>query len=87
VVAIESAHEIAGKHTCDKRESKSILAASFPLVNFGLVESEEDPLWGNGSERETLDALAQRGAEFITFLKTRSVSFLSHSSSYLAYLH
>lgn len=77
VVAIESAHEIAGKHTCDKRESKSNLTASFPLVNFGLVESEEDPFWGDGSERETLDALAQRGAEFVNFLKTRSLSFIS----------
>jgi hypothetical protein len=76
VVAIESAHEIAGKHTCDKRESKSNLAASYPLVNFGLVESEEDPFWGDGTERESLDSLAQRGAGFIGFLKARGVSFL-----------
>jgi hypothetical protein len=73
VVALEAAHEIAGKHTCDKRLSKTALRAAFPLVDFGLVDSEEDPFWGDGSLRESHSALAQRGADLVAFLKARCV--------------
>ena len=37
VLANELCHETAGKHTCDKRLSKTALSASFPNVNYDAV--------------------------------------------------
>jgi len=71
-----------GKHTCDKRKSKSELVRQFPEVDFSLL-SEEDPLWGDGLTREGLDALASRAREFIEWLVARpekNVVVASHST-------
>jgi broad specificity phosphatase PhoE len=82
VLAVELCHEIGGKHTCDKRLSKSELARQFPEVDFALL-SEEDPLWGDGLTRESLDALSSRAREFMEWLITRpekEVVVASHST-------
>ena len=55
VVAHELAHEQAGKHTCDKRLARGALAAQFGAVDFALLETEDDPYWGDGRTREPLE--------------------------------
>jgi len=68
VVACESAHEIAGKHTCDKRLPKAQLAKLFPEVDYALVGSEEDPFWGDGLVREPLEKTTEWAAALARFL-------------------
>ena len=67
MLAHEDAHETAGRHTCDKRLSRSALAAQFPAVDYGLVSSEDDPLWDE-TARETHEQLAARVARFVAWL-------------------
>eukprot|EP00037_Helgoeca_nana_P001662 m.28447 g.28447 ORF g.28447 m.28447 type:complete len:333 (+) comp12019_c0_seq2:38-1036(+) len=51
VVACELAHEISGKHTCDKRLPVATLKATFPMVDYDGIVSEDDPFWGDGMVR------------------------------------
>jgi len=69
--ALEWLHEIAGKHTCDKRKSLSALRLEYPWVDYSLVETEEDPFWGDGLSRESYESVQQRGEEFLRWLKLR----------------
>mgnify|MGYP001479920181 CR=1 FL=1 len=71
VLANELCHERAGRHTCDKRLSKAALAAAFPAVSYELIETEEDPYWGDGVTRESWEALARRGVCFVDWLLAR----------------
>jgi broad specificity phosphatase PhoE len=71
VVAHEGAHEIGGKHTCDKRLSVTALKARFPAVDYSFVADEEDPLWLDGRTRETHEHLARRAAGLVEFLRQR----------------
>jgi broad specificity phosphatase PhoE len=68
VLASEHAHEIAGKHTCDKRLSLTALKGHFPAVDFSAVEAEEDPFWGDGATRETHEEVAHRAACLLAYL-------------------
>jgi len=82
VLAVELCHEIGGKHTCDKRLPKSDLARQFPEVDFSQL-TEEDPFWGDGLTRESLDALTSRAGEFMEWLLARpekDVVVASHST-------
>ncbi|KAG5177624.1 hypothetical protein JKP88DRAFT_264966 [Tribonema minus] len=45
LVAHEGLHEQGGLHHCDRRLTKTELAAQFPAVDFALVEHEHDPTW------------------------------------------
>eukprot|EP00439_Symbiodinium_sp_Y106_P041976 s1860_g5.t1 len=71
VLAHELCHERAGLHTCDRRLPKAKLAELFPTVDFKLLESEEDPYWGDGWKREDLPAMATRAGRFIEWLMAR----------------
>ena len=71
VIALEACHEHAGRHTCDKRLSKAELAARYPAVDFSLLEAEEDPFWGDGETRESLESLAHRAASIVAFILAR----------------
>jgi hypothetical protein len=71
VVAHECAHEIAGRNTCDLRLSLSELKKTYPVVNYSFVEHEEDPYWGDGTEREPLSSVAARAAELMEFVRSR----------------
>eukprot|EP00037_Helgoeca_nana_P001663 m.28453 g.28453 ORF g.28453 m.28453 type:complete len:296 (+) comp12019_c0_seq3:38-925(+) len=71
VVACELAHEISGKHTCDKRLPVATLKATFPMVDYDGIVSEDDPFWGDGMRRETWDELAARAADFTLWLRDR----------------
>lgn len=86
VLAIELCHEIAGKHTCDKRRSRSELAAAFSAVSFSEVADEEDPYWGDGS-RETVQHVAARGEAFMRWIEGREeteIAVATHSTFLLA---
>jgi len=71
VVALEACHEHAGRHTCDKRLSKAELATRYPAVDFSLLEADEDPFWGDGETRESLESLAHRAASIVAFILAR----------------
>mmetsp|Transcript_12715 Transcript_12715/g.34800 ORF Transcript_12715/g.34800 Transcript_12715/m.34800 type:complete len:150 (+) Transcript_12715:1-450(+) len=82
VLANELCHETAGKHTCDKRLSKTALSASFPNVNYDAVVDEEDPYWGDGQTRESCLSLAQRAGAFADWLCARReerIAVVAHS--------
>jgi len=87
VLANELCHERAGKHTCDKRLSKTELAAMYPQVDYGLITDEEDPFWGDGLTREEWSALGQRAGKFVSWLLARPethVAVAAHSAFLLA---
>lgn len=87
VVACELCHEMGGKHTCDKRLDRSQLVAQFPVVDYSLLESEDDPLWNDGVTREPWLLLAQRAAAFAEWLKDRPeqcIAVAAHSAFLLS---
>eukprot|EP00928_Gymnodinium_smaydae_P092304 TRINITY_DN76155_c0_g1_i1.p1 TRINITY_DN76155_c0_g1~~TRINITY_DN76155_c0_g1_i1.p1 ORF type:complete len:258 (+),score=40.03 TRINITY_DN76155_c0_g1_i1:62-835(+) len=82
-MAQELCHERAGAHTCDKRLSRTELKALFPAVDYSLLESEDDPYWGDGVTRESPFALAGRGARFVEWLMARPerhIAVAAHSA-------
>eukprot|EP00899_Mesostigma_viride_P019213 jgi/Mesvir1/27293/Mv07126-RA.1 len=86
-VAHELAHEQAGLHRCDKRLLRSELVAQFPGVDYSLIASEEDPFWGDGSSRETGEAVVLRAYQLMQWLQSRpekSIALVSHSGLLLA---
>lgn len=80
-VAHEGCHEMAGKHTCDKRNSLAKLKGLFPMIDYSLIEHEEDPLWS--LERETWEQVAARAASFMEWLWARPekrIAVVAHGS-------
>ncbi len=68
VRAHELCHERGGKHTCDKRLPTARLRELYPAVDYRLIESADDPLWGDGATREPWLELAKRAARFAEWL-------------------
>lgn len=80
-VAHEMAREENGVHICDKRRPTSLQAQEFPMVDFSLLETEEDVLFRN-DRRETKLELGNRIYNFFEWLYTRPethVAVASHS--------
>ena len=87
VLAHEGCHEMGGLHTCDRRLPRSELAAAYGAVDFSLIETEDDPMWGDGTARESLEACAARGAGFARWLMARpetEIAVACHSTFLLA---
>mmetsp|Transcript_16791 Transcript_16791/g.20717 ORF Transcript_16791/g.20717 Transcript_16791/m.20717 type:complete len:287 (-) Transcript_16791:343-1203(-) len=87
VIANELAHEMGGKHSCDKRLDKSELQSMFPMVSYADLEYEIDPLWGNGMVREAWSNVAERARDFALWLKDREekhIAVASHSAFLLS---
>lgn len=85
IIAHELAHERAGKHTCDKRLSKTELGKLFPAVDYSLIDAEEDPFWGDGLTREPWQDLGKRAGAFIEWLMEREdehIAVAAHSAMY-----
>ena len=83
VLANELCHERAGRHTCDKRLSRTNLAALYPVVDYSLVTDEEDPYWGDGWTREPWADLGLRAGRFANWLLARperEVAVAAHSA-------
>ncbi|RHY34191.1 hypothetical protein DYB32_001097 [Aphanomyces invadans] len=64
VLAIESARETLGVHTCDKRRPTTELIRDFPHVDWSLIESPHDDLW-HPHHRETSEEIHTRCHEFL----------------------
>jgi len=81
-LAHEMVREETGIHFCDKRRPKSRQAAEFPMIDFSLIETDEDVLFSE-DERETKADLAERIYKFLEFLENRHekhVGVASHSA-------
>jgi broad specificity phosphatase PhoE len=81
-LAHEMVREDFGVHQCDKRRPTSRQAHEFPMVDFSLLESEEDTLFLE-DRRETKMEVADRVYKFLEFLETRPeqhVGVASHSA-------
>ncbi|KAL5847103.1 hypothetical protein ACOSQ3_010627 [Xanthoceras sorbifolium] len=80
IVAVELCRERLGVHPCDKRRSISEYQSLFPVIDFKLIESEDDNLW-KADTREPFDEVAARGINFINWLWTRQekeIAVVSH---------
>jgi broad specificity phosphatase PhoE len=70
VIAHEGCREQCGVFLCDKRSSVTDCKDEYPLVDFSLVEGEEDILWQTRT-RESMLQMAWRADEFLTWLHDR----------------
>ncbi|KAK7328057.1 hypothetical protein VNO77_22153 [Canavalia gladiata] len=70
IVAVELCREHLGVHPCDKRRSISEYQFLFPVIDFSLIDSNEDTWW-KANVRETKEELASRGLKFMNWLWTR----------------
>jgi broad specificity phosphatase PhoE len=80
-LAHEMVREENGIHICDKRRPVSHQKMEFPQVDFGLLESEEDPLFRD-DKRETKMQVGERVYKFMEWLakrKEKHVAVNSHS--------
>ena len=80
-VAHEMTREENGVHVCDKRRPTSLQAQEFPMVDFSLLETEEDVIFRH-DRRETKLELGERIYKFFEWLSTRPekhVAVASHS--------
>jgi hypothetical protein len=51
IIAHELAHETAGRHTCDRRLSRTALAAAFPAVSYSEVRQSRPGRIGERNRR------------------------------------
>ena len=77
---------LQGVHLCDKRRPASRQAHEFPMVDFSLLETEEDEMFYE-DRRETKVEVANRAYKFLEWLDAREethVGVASHSAWLLA---
>ena len=80
-IAHEMMREESGVHVCDQRRPKSQQASEFPMVNFDLIETEDDKLFKPDS-RETKSQVSERIYTFMQWLSNREekhIAVVSHS--------
>jgi broad specificity phosphatase PhoE len=80
-IAHEMVREENGVHICDKRRPTSRQMNEFPMVDFSLLETEEDTIFLE-DRRETKMEVADRIYKFMEWLATRPekhVAIASHS--------
>ena len=80
-LAHEMAREEIGVHLCDQRRPISSQKLEFPLVNFDLIESDEDSLFRH-DRRENKEEIGERIYSFLEWLETRNekhIGVTSHS--------
>jgi len=68
---LEVLHEQAGLHTCDKRRAISEIKEEYKWIDFSLVEDNEDPYWGDGLKRETMEHLQERCESLVRWIQQR----------------
>lgn len=88
-LAHEMVREENGVHVCDKRRPTSRQATEFPMIDFSLLETEEDVLFRE-DRRETKMEVADRAYKFMEWLADRpekSVGVASHSGWLLTVFH
>jgi broad specificity phosphatase PhoE len=80
-LAHELTREESGVHCCDKRRPKSRQEKEFPMVDFSMIETEEDCLF-NDTKRESKMELGERVYKFMEWLSVRpetNIAVASHS--------
>ena len=80
-IAHEMVREETGVHICDKRRPTSKQAKEFPMVDFSLLESEEDNIF-MAERRETKMEIGERIYNFMEWLAKRPekhIGIASHS--------
>jgi broad specificity phosphatase PhoE len=78
-LAHEMVREETGVHICDKRRPKSRQQHEFPMIDFSLLESEDDPVFSE-EKRETKLEVAERVYKFLEWLETREEKHIGVSS-------
>jgi broad specificity phosphatase PhoE len=81
-LAHEMVREGFGVHLCDQRRPTSRQTAEFPMVDFSLLETEEDVLF-LPDRRETKPEIADRAYKFLEWLSARPekhIGVASHSA-------
>jgi broad specificity phosphatase PhoE len=83
-IAHELAREQTGLHPCDRRRPTSELKGEFAMVNFDLIEHEQDPYYYQFTEaREPDDVIISRGRQLLQWLGTRTernIVVVTHSA-------
>jgi broad specificity phosphatase PhoE len=85
-LAHEMVREENGVHSCDKRRPKSRQEKEFPMIDFSLIETEEDAMFKE-DRRETKMEVGARIYKFMEWLSARdekTVGVSSHSGWLLA---
>jgi broad specificity phosphatase PhoE len=80
-VAHEMVREETGVHVCDKRRPTSHQKREFPMVDFSLIESEEDKIFLD-DRRENKMEIGERIFKFMVWLNSRHekhIAVASHS--------
>lgn len=88
-VGHEDCAERRHANVCDKRRSLSEIKAEFPMVDWSLVTSEEDPLFSD-TEPEPWRSASDRGHAFLLWLRERpeqEIAVASHSAWLFALLN
>ena len=78
-IAHEMVREETGVHVCDRRRPTSQQASEFPMVDFSLLENEQD-VYFDSNRRETKAELCERIYRFLEWLQTREESVVAVSS-------
>ena len=78
-LAHEMAREETGVHMCDKRRPKSRQQAEFPMIDFSLLDTEEDSIFMT-DRRETKIEVAERVYKFLEWLEKRPEKHIGISS-------
>lgn len=80
-IAHEMVREENGVHVCDKRRPVRLSSREFPMVDFSLLEDDEDTIFRD-DRRENKMEIGERIYKFFEFLHTREekhVGVASHS--------
>ena len=80
-LAHEMVREECGVHYCDKRRPKSRQEKEFPMIDFSLLETEEDAIFQEDSRESKLD-VGERIYKFMEWLASRPekhIAIASHS--------
>jgi broad specificity phosphatase PhoE len=80
-LAHEMTREESGVHCCDKRRPKSRQEKEFPMVDFSMIETEEDRLF-HDHKRESKMEVGERVYKFMEWLSFRpetNIAVASHS--------
>ena len=78
-LAHEMVREETGVHVCDKRRPKSQQVKEFPMIDFGLITSEEDLLFRT-DRRESKAEIGDRIYQFMEWLSEREETCIGISS-------
>jgi len=86
IIALDCVKEYPqGKHTCNKRITKTELMKEYPNIDFSYLESDEDEMWKE-NDLESVEELLQRINKFYDWIEDynkkynyKNISLISHN--------